>query len=1057
MHRRFAQQATRLLGALATMGALGAVPALTSGCSQTPVVVPVRSMERPKDVDLICLQHTADDHWRGAPLEKCAVDDAANSVETDAEYRLHAVVTQMSRGELAVVDLARSPLDTTSTLVKVDPRTPGYSFLPVGAVPIDVAADPGGEAVYVASGRDPRVDIIPAGMLRGPIDSNDESGGALPWSKIDFDPTTDGLPGALTVVRDDPTDPAAGGYGKCSPTDTTSRCHAGATCDVDRCSDLPARLFVSLPDAMNGTVNTLKIAVFDLRKGALAPTRLADVKLESLSNVPHASLTKTTCATDNGAPWWLTYEKCFGGSTLPVPKEATQAAFTRMHLAGIAVAGGKLFAADDTAPFVHVFDLASGKEERRIGVGTPTARVSVSEPVPDEVNAKNARAIEVCERLGWLGDGLDHTLDFKLIGLKDSAGKDLPDRYGDVINGRCNAHRYVYAVDLVDAQAGDGSLTVLDIPVKLVRLANEKTVRDTGVPAPVEREELDVAGTEMSQPLSCDSPAFPARRVPLSNSGVGLGLGNNAPVRSVSFIKRDYASSALSRKELRSVPWPRGAASVPGRPSLVAEFGDAVTDPTWFTNAKVDLVRADEATWASTAVTAGPKQLRGVFAFAALANGAVLVLDVDDYDRLVRGSKTTLAASAGGVPTSAIMATDEINDQVVERHHPRLARLYSSDSQTVINVNLSLLGTSLSTDLKSDAGRTHPHLVPLKDPTGVGISTLIAVSAKSPFPLVSENWSMTYEGVLPGYAGAAGTITGDGAAAELLDPAGHFCRRGVETSTTPDANDVVQIIDAVCPDGACTEPGVKQSCLDYYGLDATTLANNQIAAGSATTIPLEPTRDLLIGTAFEDHVTITKHAQVDGSGNVSWAPGLDTAGKPTLKTCFPGLTRYVVRAHNSWVVQGSTTGYLHRRIPSRADDPTAQCVTDTTLPRVFQGRAWELPALGKNETADTMDTQTDLCSVSASGVPIFANPAIKFAIRSGTQRSVRDMLFLFGLRVLTSPLAIASVTLPTATRPLARWVNGVDTLNWQQLALVDGIDRGLGIYSYDFATSKTFP
>jgi hypothetical protein len=30
-------------------------------------------------------------------------------------------------------------------------------------------------------------------------------------------------------------------------------------------------------------------------------------------------------------------------------------------------------------------------------------------------------------------------------------------------------------------------------------------------------------------------------------------------------------------------------------------------------------------------------------------------------------------------------------------------------------------------------------------------------------------------------------------------------------------------------------------------------------------------------------------------------------------------------------------------------------------------------------------------------------------------------------------------------------------LNWQELAVVDGIDRGLSIYAYDFATSKNFP
>lgn len=1007
MHRRFAQQATRLLAALAALGAVGALPALAAGCSQTPVVVPVRSMERPKDVDLVCLRHTADDHWRGAPLEKCAADDGANSVETTVEYRLHAVVTQISRGELAVVDLGRNPLDTTGSLVKVDPRTPGYSFLPVGAVPTDVAADPGGDAIFVASGRDARIDIIPSEMIRGPIDTTDESGGALPWPKIDLDPVDDGVAGALAIVRDE---------------------------------TLGAKLYVSLPDASAGP----RIAVFDLAKGDLAPTRLANITLGTFTNEPHVALSPTSCATGTGSPWWLDYEKCFGASTLPTPKPAKQAEFTRMHLAGIAVAGGMLFAADDTAPFVHVFDLAKGVETKRIGVGTPTARLSVSEPVPDELTPKNARAIEVCERLGWFGDGKDHTADFAASGAKDPKTGVTPS-YGDSINGRCSAHRYVYAVDLVNAESGDGSLTVLDVPVVLKRQdPTDATVRATGVPSPIVSEALDVAGAEMAQPLGCDSPAFPARRVPLSNTGVGLGLGNNAPVRSVSFFKRDYASSTLLEKGLRSIPWPRGAKGTP-----TAEFGDIVTDPTLFAKIDVGAIRADETTWAGTAITGGPKQLRGVFAFAALASGAVLIVDVDDYERLARGKKETLAANAQ-VPITAITATDEVSDRVVVRHHPRLSRFYTADSQSIINVNLSLLGTSLSTDLKSDAGRTHPHLVPLG-------TTSVAVSGDSPFPLVSENWSMTFEGTLPGYAGAAGAFVDDASGARLVDPAGHFCRRGVEAGATVDANDTVQIVDAVCPDGACGA-ATKQACLDYYGLDAATLAANQAAAGNTTVIPLATTRDLQIGTAFEDHVTIAKHVELDGNGVARWVAGLANSNpKLSIKTCFPGLTRYVVRTHNSWLVQGSTSGYLHRRIPSTADDPTAECVTDTSLPRVFQGRAWELPSLAKEASEEIPDTTGNLCAVAETKLPIFANPAVKFAIRSGTQSSVRDMLFVFGLRVLTTPIAIASVTLPTSTKPLARWVNGVDVLNWQELALIDGIDRGLSIYSYDFATSKNFP
>src|SRR5687767_8368370 len=90
-----------------------------SACSQTPVVVPLRSMERPRDVDFICMEQLANGGWRGVSLEKCALnyDDSA---KVPGNFRLHSLVTQQSRGELAVVDIGRTRGDPAN-LVKVDP------------------------------------------------------------------------------------------------------------------------------------------------------------------------------------------------------------------------------------------------------------------------------------------------------------------------------------------------------------------------------------------------------------------------------------------------------------------------------------------------------------------------------------------------------------------------------------------------------------------------------------------------------------------------------------------------------------------------------------------------------------------------------------------------------------------------------------------------------------------------------------------------------------------------------------------------------------------------
>jgi hypothetical protein len=244
------------MGRLAFLTLTATSVILATACSQTPVVVPVRSMERPRDVDFICLQHVDATTWKGVPLEKCQLDATYNPVSATPYFRLHAVVTQISRGELAAVDLGYAPSDPDGgQIVKVDPRLPGFTFLPVGKVPSDVAADPAGQAVYVASGRESRIDIIPAELLRGPVDTSIENGEGLPWPHVDFTPT-DGAPRRLTIVRDTP-----------APTDPPLPYGAG-------------RLYATLPDAVGGP----KIAVFDLGDStstskALLPARLADIQL----------------------------------------------------------------------------------------------------------------------------------------------------------------------------------------------------------------------------------------------------------------------------------------------------------------------------------------------------------------------------------------------------------------------------------------------------------------------------------------------------------------------------------------------------------------------------------------------------------------------------------------------------------------------------------------------------------------------------------------------------------------------------------------------------------
>lgn len=140
--------------ALGVPAGLGLTGALAS-CAQTPPNNPVRSFERPEKVDFVCMQvrdGTANAGFVApAPvaLSKCtpASAEAASTGGADfLPFHLYALVTQTTRGELAVADL------TAGSVVDHDYTAPGVNFLTVGALPRDIATTPDGLLSFVTSG-----------------------------------------------------------------------------------------------------------------------------------------------------------------------------------------------------------------------------------------------------------------------------------------------------------------------------------------------------------------------------------------------------------------------------------------------------------------------------------------------------------------------------------------------------------------------------------------------------------------------------------------------------------------------------------------------------------------------------------------------------------------------------------------------------------------------------------------------------------------------------------------------------------------------------------------
>jgi hypothetical protein len=139
---------------------------VVASCSQTPANVPVRTFELAQKVDVVCMQVFDDD---GEPLAAPipVTEDNCSPVPLNCSgtacsgvvdggglpFHLYAAVTQVARGELAVVDL------TSGNVIDEDKSTPGINFIPVGSIPTDVAIAPDGEMTFVSS-RDPNKPAI---------------------------------------------------------------------------------------------------------------------------------------------------------------------------------------------------------------------------------------------------------------------------------------------------------------------------------------------------------------------------------------------------------------------------------------------------------------------------------------------------------------------------------------------------------------------------------------------------------------------------------------------------------------------------------------------------------------------------------------------------------------------------------------------------------------------------------------------------------------------------------------------------------------------------------
>ncbi len=155
-----------IAGLAVAVSAMGAA-VFAASCGQTPVNVAIHTFEGAQKVAVVCLE-VNDANGSALPValpvqqSRCA-PVPPNVVGSPLPFHLISVVTQTTRGELAVVDL------TAGYVVDEDKSTPGVNFIPVGKNPTDVTVSPDAKWTFVSSAAPtkPAIYAIPSNRLLG--------------------------------------------------------------------------------------------------------------------------------------------------------------------------------------------------------------------------------------------------------------------------------------------------------------------------------------------------------------------------------------------------------------------------------------------------------------------------------------------------------------------------------------------------------------------------------------------------------------------------------------------------------------------------------------------------------------------------------------------------------------------------------------------------------------------------------------------------------------------------------------------------------------------------
>ena len=1061
-------------------------------CSSTPTEVPIRTFERAQKVDTICLRVFGDNAPEARPQQECA-PDSPNVVGANLQYQLFALVTQVSRGEVAVVDLSSGLVVDRSTTV------PGINFLPVGAIPTDIATTPDGKMAFVASAEVNKFAIygIPGHRILGdkavrpdpdgPTDLASWPVCALPQR-----------PGALAIVTRRP-----------------SLIDAGAPANGDA-------------DAGVETVPYELVAI-------LPGDRTSPAKLITID--PKPFLRATPRRSNDGTPL-----DDFGPGPALAPGSLAACPITAaVDLAGTDVIPASIVSAgfwDDGVKYVDGgVDLTCQHPERALACGGPICQCGS----PDGDAGLDAGP-SVDSGVACDGDAGDTAAPRRDLGL---GPLDTPQPLVAVLDDQ-----YLYVADSAVPLIHVFDLSTPGAPHELPPFVASSladpdrivTIRDIAISPPtrdfkrfmyaVDREQGTIMVYDVTDPVTANRSPMRRPHAELNPFQPEDRLGFQSPVVTVAFVRHDFPLRRVNGR-----PQSNSRSGILCNPNL-----NAARDSTSLSPADYGVFyrpdKGPQYTGPDQDYDLGPFRLRGIFAFATLANGAVTAIDVDDWDAPCRRPATmtgpsrdpagigqvdvgSLAVAQPDVTsptdydpyhaptiTNTEWVTDEIFFPVSAPHRARSSFILKDDLTTGDHVPYlpstpSIAAINRPISLAGAGSESTPRLRPTSIIPGsrTGSQDLgVLFSLETPEVHFDQDWSVTYEGALPGFNGLQMPIsTPDNyTTITLSQPGTKFCSKGVEDY-------YVGARRAELVNGALVENGrnayddpLEGRLLDYAqlndevlgvddafwrqadlpGADAcwppTLNASNPADSNQVESIAVSrhdycldafgvlsdenPNRDFPILEAWDDHLVLGTFRQqanpTTGALRARQAYRVADAQQQgelkRMRCCFRSQATINVRGSAQWVVQASSLGVMNHI----KRDASGRCVESCDANDVLlNGRVTSLPYDLDQGFAPFRDSPL-----------AYRNPQFSFFIQQGRQVDTtgnvvkdatpdRDEIFRFQTRGSFSPLIINIAA--STNQVIPQSMRFIDSLG--QLAIVDGASQGLVLIDLSSVTLAHAP